>query len=178
MIGNTYVRSRNGKTSATYLLDSPTPSRIGNATSNLPLLITCEYHTPLKSDEHVIYILFSDGFALNIGRDEWMGDRVADAYSAAQSSGTNFKLFLSLDMTCVALRESLNVLNVSLDRFPVRVRSTFRHLNDGLYDFHNIQTSLCTKESLLSQRLLVKDARAEVTSLLPGLCSRMYCKET
>lgn len=40
-----------------------------------------------------------DGFALNMGTDEWQPARVADAYQAAQESGTNFKLFLSLDMT-------------------------------------------------------------------------------
>ncbi|RDB17844.1 Glucan endo-1,3-alpha-glucosidase agn1 [Hypsizygus marmoreus] len=40
-----------------------------------------------------------DGFALNMGRDEWQPDRVSDAYTAAQQSGLDFKLFLSLDMT-------------------------------------------------------------------------------
>ena len=51
---------------------------------------------------HAYELLTSDGFALNIGRDEWMGARVADAYSAAQSIGDSFKLFLSLDMTQVS----------------------------------------------------------------------------
>ncbi|KAG5648432.1 hypothetical protein DXG03_005006 [Asterophora parasitica] len=39
-----------------------------------------------------------DGFALNMGRDEWQPSRVADAYEAALQSGLDFKLFLSLDM--------------------------------------------------------------------------------
>ncbi|KZT21896.1 glycoside hydrolase family 71 protein [Neolentinus lepideus HHB14362 ss-1] len=38
-----------------------------------------------------------DAFALNVGRDDYEASRVADAYTAA--SGTNFKLFLSFDMT-------------------------------------------------------------------------------
>ncbi|KAH0586158.1 hypothetical protein H2248_007423 [Termitomyces sp. 'cryptogamus'] len=40
-----------------------------------------------------------DGFALNIGRDEWQPDRVSDAFDAASQFGLDFKLFLSLDMT-------------------------------------------------------------------------------
>ena len=40
-----------------------------------------------------------DGFALNVGINDWEPQRVADAYTAA--SGTSFKLFLSFDMTCV-----------------------------------------------------------------------------
>ncbi|KAH7923313.1 glycoside hydrolase family 71 protein [Leucogyrophana mollusca] len=39
-----------------------------------------------------------DGFALNVGVDEWQPARVADAFAAA-SSFTGFKLFLSFDMT-------------------------------------------------------------------------------
>ncbi|THV05334.1 hypothetical protein K435DRAFT_745710 [Dendrothele bispora CBS 962.96] len=40
-----------------------------------------------------------DGFALNMGSDEWQPDRVADAYQAALQSGLAFKMFLSLDMS-------------------------------------------------------------------------------
>lgn len=40
-----------------------------------------------------------DGFALNIGTEQWQTDRSADAYAAAQQSGLDFKMFFSLDMT-------------------------------------------------------------------------------
>ncbi|EDR13362.1 glycoside hydrolase family 71 protein [Laccaria bicolor S238N-H82] len=40
-----------------------------------------------------------DGFALNMGSDDWEPARVADAYQAALQSGLDFKLFLSLDMS-------------------------------------------------------------------------------
>jgi glucan endo-1,3-alpha-glucosidase len=40
-----------------------------------------------------------DGFALNIGSDDWQAARVADAYTAAQ--GTRFKLFISFDMAYI-----------------------------------------------------------------------------
>ncbi|KAG8808771.1 hypothetical protein FRC17_003790 [Serendipita sp. 399] len=44
-------------------------------------------------------VVAQDGFVLNIGRDDWMGARVDDAYAAAESVGNGFKLCLSLDMT-------------------------------------------------------------------------------
>ncbi|KAG6830981.1 hypothetical protein H0H87_006632 [Tephrocybe sp. NHM501043] len=47
-----------------------------------------------------------DGFALNIGKDEWQPDRVADAFSAAHQSGLDFKLFLSLDMSSLPCESS------------------------------------------------------------------------
>lgn len=40
-----------------------------------------------------------DGFALNIGSDNWQAARIADAYEAAR--GTRFQLFISFDMACV-----------------------------------------------------------------------------
>lgn len=41
----------------------------------------------------------SDAFALNVGREDWQRARVTDAYGAALQLQTNFKLFLSFDMT-------------------------------------------------------------------------------
>jgi glucan endo-1,3-alpha-glucosidase len=49
-----------------------------------------------------------DGFALNLGSDEWQPDRVADAYAAAEAIAADhphkapFKLFISFDMTCLS----------------------------------------------------------------------------
>lgn len=43
-----------------------------------------------------------DGFALNVGHEDWQARQVASAYQAAADSGTGFKLFLSLDMTSLA----------------------------------------------------------------------------
>ncbi|KAL7413970.1 glycoside hydrolase, partial [Mrakia frigida] len=40
-----------------------------------------------------------DGFALNVGTDSWQTGGLDLAYHAAASSGTGFKMFLSLDMT-------------------------------------------------------------------------------
>ena len=53
-----------------------------------------------------------DGFALNMGVESWQVDRVADAYTAAQQSGLNFKLFLSLDMTSLGCWSSSDASNL------------------------------------------------------------------
>lgn len=41
----------------------------------------------------------SDALALNIGGDVWEPTQVANAYAAAESSGTGLELFLSFDFT-------------------------------------------------------------------------------
>ena len=41
----------------------------------------------------------SDGFALNVGLEDWQVDRVHDCYNAAQNASLPFKLFISFDMT-------------------------------------------------------------------------------
>lgn len=51
-----------------------------------------------------------DGFALNVGIDDWQPDRVAKCLAAAQNNG-NFKIFLSFDMS------SLTFNNAVLARF-------------------------------------------------------------
>lgn len=43
----------------------------------------------------------SDGFALNVGLEDWQFDRVRDCYNAAESAALPFRLFISFDMTCV-----------------------------------------------------------------------------
>lgn len=53
-----------------------------------------------------------DGFALNMGSDSWQPARIADAYAAAASSGTGFKLFLSLDMTSLSCASSSDAANL------------------------------------------------------------------
>ena len=56
-----------------------------------------------------------DGFALNMGSDSWQPARIADAYSAVSQSGTQFKLFLSLDMTslsCSSASDAQNLVNM------------------------------------------------------------------
>ncbi|KAI0262252.1 glycoside hydrolase family 71 protein [Gloeopeniophorella convolvens] len=42
-----------------------------------------------------------DAFALNVGREDWQRERVADCYAAAHELRTGFQLFLSFDMTSI-----------------------------------------------------------------------------
>ncbi|KAI0794820.1 glycosyl hydrolase family 71-domain-containing protein [Abortiporus biennis] len=47
-----------------------------------------------------------DAFALNVGSDSWEAGQIKNAYSAAQSLNTTFKLFLSLDMSSLPCSQS------------------------------------------------------------------------
>jgi glucan endo-1,3-alpha-glucosidase len=42
-----------------------------------------------------------DALALNIGGDDWQQHQAASAYAAANELGTNFKLFLSFDLSAI-----------------------------------------------------------------------------
>ena len=48
--------------------------------------------------QDVISSAHSDGFALNVGPEDWQVDRVRDCYDAAQNTSLPFKLFISFDM--------------------------------------------------------------------------------
>ncbi|KAG5642064.1 hypothetical protein DXG03_003641 [Asterophora parasitica] len=55
-----------------------------------------------------------DAFALNVGRDTWQPARVVDAYTAAVNSNTNFKFFLSFDMSslpCATVADAITLRN-------------------------------------------------------------------
>ncbi|KAL2314500.1 Glucan endo-1,3-alpha-glucosidase agn1 [Schizosaccharomyces pombe] len=43
-----------------------------------------------------------DGFALNMGSDAWQVERIEDAYDAAASVSSDFKLFISFDMSIIS----------------------------------------------------------------------------
>ncbi|KAI0031385.1 glycoside hydrolase [Vararia minispora EC-137] len=49
-----------------------------------------------KADMQLAQANGIDGFALNVGRDDWQPARVQDAFEAARQLGTGFKLFISL----------------------------------------------------------------------------------
>jgi hypothetical protein len=77
---------------------SRTLNPTGLATSIWLILVECA-SSPRFRSELVTDLGHSDAFALNVGIDSWQPARVADAYAAAESSGTGFKLFLSVDMS-------------------------------------------------------------------------------
>ena len=55
----------------------------------------------VQQTPNVISPALSDGFALNVGLEEWQVDRVHDCYNAAQKTCLPFKLFISFDMRWV-----------------------------------------------------------------------------
>lgn len=59
----------------------------------------CLFGCTRRSDLKLFRWYDSDAFALNVGREDWQKARVADAYAAALQLQTDFKLFLSFDMT-------------------------------------------------------------------------------
>ncbi|CAL1711764.1 unnamed protein product [Somion occarium] len=60
-----------------------------------------------------------DGFALNVGREDWQLARVADCFEAARRSLKPFKLFLSFDMASIPSgdRKDVALILGYLDRF-------------------------------------------------------------
>ncbi|KAK0221841.1 glycosyl hydrolase family 71-domain-containing protein [Armillaria fumosa] len=70
-----------------------------------------------------------DGFALNVGVDNFQKDQVAAAYDAAQQSGLDFKLFLSLDMTSLPCATADDAQSI---RSWVKTYTT--HSNQLMYD--------------------------------------------
>jgi len=90
-----------------WLLSGVTPNDLTYATSPTKpvvahMMVGNTYPYQLehwKKDINLALAYGIDGFALNIGSDDWQGSRVADAYAAAQ--GTRFQLFISFDMTVI-----------------------------------------------------------------------------
>ncbi|KAF9556741.1 hypothetical protein CPC08DRAFT_736978 [Agrocybe pediades] len=80
-----------------------------------------------------------DGFALNMGIDDWQPARVADAYEAAKQSNTDFKMFLSLDMTslpCASPSDAQNLRSL--------VNTFVSHPNQLLYGPNNDRAFVST----------------------------------
>ncbi|GBE78542.1 Glucan endo-1,3-alpha-glucosidase agn1 [Sparassis crispa] len=68
-------------------------------------------------------------FALNVGSDSWEPQQVANAYAAAKSNNTNFKLFVSLDMTSLPCSSASNIASVQS-----YIKSYASHPNQFLYN--------------------------------------------
>jgi hypothetical protein len=44
-----------------------------------------------------------DGFALNVGKEDWVKDRVTNCFEAMSRTTVPFKFFISFDMRCISL---------------------------------------------------------------------------
>ena len=81
---------------------SPTPHMIGSLILGWHKYMVCKFcRFGCTAVEPKCLLMYcdSDAFALNVGREDWQRARVADAYAAALQLQTDFKLFLSFDMT-------------------------------------------------------------------------------
>ncbi|KIK69013.1 glycoside hydrolase family 71 protein [Collybiopsis luxurians FD-317 M1] len=74
-----------------------------------------------------------DGFALNVGKEPWQVDRVADCFAAASRTAVPFRFFLSFDMSSVPSRteEDIELLCKYLEKFGKSERM-FRH-SQGIF---------------------------------------------
>jgi Glycosyl hydrolase family 71 len=101
MVGNTFVLPLSSLSSYDYADScSPIPVMTGRATFNWHGHVACEfvYNSPMLWSKIFIRVN-SDAFALNVGREDWQKARVIDCYATAHQLQTDFKLFLSFDMT-------------------------------------------------------------------------------
>ena len=84
---------------------------------------------PLRIDIILASSKGIDAFALNIGRDTWEPDQVANAYAAAKSLGSPLKLFFSFDMSSLpcSSRENAGILQMYIRKYA-------NHPNQMLYN--------------------------------------------
>ncbi|OBZ69458.1 Glucan endo-1,3-alpha-glucosidase agn1 [Grifola frondosa] len=84
-----------------------------------------------------------DGFALNVGREDWQRHRVSDCYEAALQAEVPFKLFLSFDMTSIpaSCQGDICVLNDYVAAFA-------KHPSQLLYEGKALVSTFAGKNSL------------------------------
>ncbi|KAG8902322.1 hypothetical protein FRB99_004630 [Tulasnella sp. 403] len=87
-----------------------------------------------------------DGFALNIGSDDWQPARVDDAYSVAEDLGTDFKLFLSFDMTVLPSGSTQDA-----DRLQEYIRKYADHPNQMTYGGQVFASTFSGENSFFGQ---------------------------
>ncbi|KAJ7148702.1 glycoside hydrolase family 71 protein [Mycena crocata] len=75
-----------------------------------------------------------DAFALDVGRDPWQPSRVADAYTAAKSQGSNFKLFFSFDMGSFPCASNDGDSKITMDTLRKYIKTYQNHPNQFMYN--------------------------------------------
>ncbi|KAL0955708.1 hypothetical protein HGRIS_001928 [Hohenbuehelia grisea] len=108
-----------------------------------------------------------DGFALNIGREDWQKQRVADCFEAVtrSSAATSFKLFFSFDMSSFP-GNSPDDINYLLDYMRSFGHHPCMHRQDG-----KVLVSTFSGENALFGRPSLEDGwnhvKAEFNSIVP-----------
>ena len=68
---------------------------------DIALASSQEMYSTAPSSTRVLFLYLdvtSDGFALNVGAEDWQKARIEDCFEAARLVGDDFKLFFSFDM--------------------------------------------------------------------------------
>ncbi|KAK0201898.1 glycoside hydrolase family 71 protein [Desarmillaria ectypa] len=97
-----------------------------------------------------------DGFALNVGVDNFEKDQVAAAYDAAQQSGLDFKLFLSLDMTSLPCATADDAQSI---RSWVQTYTT--HSNQLIYDSRALVSTFSGESCTFGQSSVVEGWKSQ-----------------
>ncbi|KAF5383410.1 hypothetical protein D9757_006161 [Collybiopsis confluens] len=84
-------------------------------------------------DIELAHVNCIDGFALNVGREPWQIDRVADCFVAASRTSTPFKFFFSFDMSSIpsSTEEDIELLCKYLAHFGRSERML--HYSHGIF---------------------------------------------
>ena len=140
----------------------------------------------IKSQYMLACTTSRDGFALNIGNSEWQISRVVECYDAAARSNTVtvrlFRLFLSLDMTCVAhhLQPPLQMMRYLLafvGRSPGQQSRTHISSGTACCASRNIRPSYATAERCYCPLLPARKASSgKGTWTVRGVSSRIFSK--
>ncbi|KAL5531942.1 hypothetical protein ACEPAF_5505 [Sanghuangporus sanghuang] len=104
-----------------------------------------------------------DGFALNVGKEDWQFDQVSACFEAAERSATNFKLFISFDMSSLGSSslQDISLLKRYIQEFSCH--SHYMHYNrKALVSTFAGENSLFGCPDCESGWMLVKDTLEEV----------------
>lgn len=172
MVGNTYVRTPRFPNLPTHAAPAAVQGRgLEKGYQSRICLRNVSRHS-FSIRTHFISRT-SDAFALNIGRDDWMPARVADAYSAAKALNSKFKLFISFDMACVLSTLLSLKLNLRYAGLSGAQRSKTSPCYSGILPATpRTRTSSSTTESRLCRPLLAKVAPMVAASNQRGVHSR------
>lgn len=104
-----------------------------------------------------------DGFALNVGTDSWQPQQVANAYEAAQQSGTGFKLFMSFDMSSLPCSTAADAATL---RNYITTYAT--HPNQFLYDGRVFASTFSGESCTFGQGSVVSGWSSQFIQQLSG----------
>ncbi|KIJ64430.1 glycoside hydrolase family 71 protein [Hydnomerulius pinastri MD-312] len=117
-----------------------------------------------QSDIELAHASGFDGFALNIGPDSWQPEQVAYAYQAAQQSRTNFKLFLSFDMSVLPCTTAADA-----ETLQGYITTYATHPNQFLYGGHVFASTFSGESCTFGQSSVAQGWQTQFIDQLTGV---------